>query len=139
MSLSSMLNSARHLLLIDGVSGLVMGLELIVFGDFLARHTGLPADLLFYAGVALLPIGLYMIWAGQGRPVSPVHLTIIIAGNGLWALASLALLGLVPLGPLGVALVLAQAAFVAVMAGLEYRALRGLTGLPVGAAVVAKP
>lgn len=139
MSLSSLLNSARHLLLIDGASGLVMGLELIVFGDFLARHTGLPTGFLFSAGALLLPIALYMIWAGLGRPVARIHLGIIIAGNGLWVLASLGLPVFLALTPLGVALVLGQAAFVALMAALELRVLRDLPAARSGMAMVAKP
>lgn len=87
----------------------------------------------------LLPIALYMIWAGLGRPVARIHLGIIIAGNGLWVLASLGLPVFLALTPLGVALVLGQAVFVALMAALELRVLRDLPAARSGMAMVAKP
>lgn len=113
-----------RILRLDAITCIAMGAALLVLGEFIARLTGLPSGLLFFAGVALIPIGLFMAataawWADRALPV-----WLIILGNAGWVVASLAVLAVVPsIGKLGVAFVLAQAAVVAFLAYLEWRNL----------------
>jgi hypothetical protein len=53
---------------------------------------------------------------------------LVVAGNGLWVVASLMLVlaGWIAPNPLGIAFIVAQALVVAVLAMLEHGALRGV-------------
>ncbi|PWR23906.1 hypothetical protein [Zavarzinia compransoris] len=135
MSLSALLRSARSLLLIDAATCLAMGAILLAAGDAVAGLTALDPALLFWAGVLLLPIGAYMALAALGPRVAPFHLGVIVAGNFLWVLASVAVLAVGAANGPGIAFVGVQAVAVAVLGGLELRALAGGGG---PAAAVAK-
>lgn len=114
----------RKLLLIDAATCAVMGLVLDVGALPLASLTGLPAAVLLYAGIGLFPIALFMA-ATAWRP-HPAAVGLVIAGNAAWVAGSLALLLPGWLAPTasGVAFVLVQALAVAVLAWLEFGALR---------------
>jgi hypothetical protein len=117
--------SLKSVLALDAASCLVMGVGLAALAQPLAGVTGLPAGLLTWAGVLLLPVAALIGVAAALRAVPRGLLLLIVAGNAGWVLASLALLasGLVAPNGLGVALVLAQAAAVAVLTALEARGL----------------
>jgi len=113
----------KTILLLDSATCLLMSALLIAGAGFVSGITALPETLLFYAGVLLAPIGLFMaatalLWLGSAAAV-----WLIIVGNGGWVIASLVLLVTVVPNGLGVAFVLAQALVVAVLARIEHRAL----------------
>lgn len=114
----------KTILLLDAATCLLMGLLLATASGFVCSITALPQPLLFCAGLLLLPIGLFMAataiwWLGSAAAV-----WLIIVGNVGWVIASLGLLMNVTANGLGVVFVLAQALVVAVLAWVEYRALR---------------
>ncbi|MEJ8571833.1 hypothetical protein [Microbaculum marinum] len=117
----------RAILGIDAATCAVMGLVLITGAGFIAGVTAIPAGLLCYAGLALLPIAAFMAIVAS-RPTPPAAgVWLVVTGNVLWVAASLVLAfgGLIAPNGLGWAFVLAQALIVAALAWLEYGALRG--------------
>ena len=115
----------KRVLLLDAASCLGMGLGLVAGATALAGPFGLPAALLSGAGLALVPIGLFMAFVAT-RTAPPAALVwLIILGNAGWVAQSLGLIAISPtISPLGTAFVAAQAAFVTLVAGLEYAGLR---------------
>lgn len=105
----------KPVLMLDAASCLGLGLLLSAFSGPIAGLTALPAPLLLWAGLLLLPVAALIGWAAT-RPVPPAPLlALIVAGNAGWIAASLLVLALVPANGLGVALVLGQALAVAVL------------------------
>ncbi len=118
----------RGVLAFDAATCIATGALLAGASGFVAGLTGLPALLLFYAGLSLLPFAALLIWLAS-RPVLPRAAVLAVAGyNALWALDSVVLLasGIVRPTALGIAFVLAQAAVVAVLALLQARGSRAL-------------
>lgn len=124
--LSASLLSLRNLLLADAATCAAMGLALASGAAPLAALTGLPAALLSYAGLALLPIAAVMLLIALRPALQPAGTWLVIAGNAAWVVASLALLlsGWVAPTATGAAFVVVQALAVAVLAKLEHGALR---------------
>jgi hypothetical protein len=115
----------KRVLLLDAASCLGMGLGLIPGAGALAGPFGLPAALLSGAGVALVPIGLFMAFVATRAAPPAILVWLIILGNAGWVVQSLALITISQtISALGIAFVASQAAFVAVMAALEYAGLR---------------
>jgi len=85
---------------------------------------GLPAALLFYAGLALLPIAAFMAWVATREQPPLAGVWLVILGNAGWVAGSVALLFLVSPTALGYAFVIGQAAIVAGLAELEYVSTR---------------
>jgi hypothetical protein len=119
--------SLRNVLVLDAVTCAAMGGLLLVAGGILAGPLGLPHDLLFYAGLLLLPVAAFMALIALPARTSALGVAIVIAGNWLWVAASVALpiLGLVAPTALGLAFLLVQAVAVSVLAILEQRAFSG--------------
>lgn len=119
--------SLRNLLVVDAVTCAVMGALLLVAGGILAGPLGLPADLLFYAGLLLLPVAAFMVLVARPARTPGAGAVIVIAGNWLWVAASIALpvFGLVAPSALGLAFLVVQAAAVALLAILEQKAFAG--------------
>lgn len=118
--------SMKSILLIDAATCLLMGAALLVASGMIACLTGIPQSLLFYAGVLLVPIGLFMAATGVWWRESSFAIWMIILGNVLWVVASLALLsGIIAPNALGVIFILAQAVVVGVLAWLELKAHLG--------------
>lgn len=117
--------SLRGLLGLDAVTCLVMGGLLLVAGGVLVPPLGLPHDLLFYAGLALLPVAAFMLAVAVPSASPAAGVFVVVAGNWLWVAASLALplFGLVSPTGLGYAFLGIQAAAVAVLALAEQRAM----------------
>jgi hypothetical protein len=111
----------RLVLWIDAATCAATGLLLSALAAKLSALLGLPAPLLLVAGLSLFPIAAFMAWAAK-RP-SPPAVWLVIGGNALWVLGSLLVLALSPT-TLGIVFVIAQAAAVALLAELEYAALR---------------
>jgi hypothetical protein len=127
MSTFRSLLSLRNLLVVDAVTCAAMGAFLTLGAGPLGTLTRLPSNLLFYAGISLLPIAAFMAFVAR-HPVHPAAAWLIIAGNGLWVAGSFMLLvsGWIAPNPLGITFIVAQALVVAVLAKLEHAALQGV-------------
>ena len=90
----------------------------------IARLTGLPANLLLAAGLALLPYAAYLLWIAGLDAVSSAAVWLPIALNILWAVECAVLAFVADPGPLGEAFLAVQVATVLVFAGLEFVAMR---------------
>jgi hypothetical protein len=116
----------RNTLLADAAMGVAAALPTIFAAGFLSRLLDLPEGLIFWAGVALLPIAVLLVAMARKSIVPAVWLSEIVLINGLWAAASFAILlsGLVRPNIFGAAFIIAQALAVATFAVLQFRALR---------------
>lgn len=128
MAIAAIANSVsvRQSVLGDGIMSGVFGVALIVGAAPLAPLLGIPAAFLFWVGVALLPWMASLIVIGrQERPKAGAVET-VIAVNALWVLGSTALAMWNPFGmtALGFAFVAAQGIAVALIAELQFSALR---------------
>lgn len=112
----------RAILALDGVACLAMGAGLAGLSSFLGSQTDLSPTFLRVAGLLLLPIGAFILAVASRREIPGWGVTLIVAGNGGWVLASLILplVGLIQPNVLGLVLVIGQAVAVAVIAGLEH-------------------
>ena len=115
----------RAVLAIDAATCLATGALMAFAGTPLGELTALPSGLLTPAGLSLFPIAAFLAWlAWQARPPG-WGVWLAILGNLGWVAGSLALLlGVLAPNGLGVGFVLAQAAAVAVLAGLEWAGLQ---------------
>lgn len=104
----------------DAVTCTLMGVLLTCLAPGLAELLLLPESLLFYAGVALLPIALFMAVLSMQAVPSLAGVWLVIIGNAAWVAASVAVLALTAPNALGVAFVVLQAAVVAAMAAAEW-------------------
>ena len=116
----------RNTLLADAAVGAAAAALTILGAGFLAPLLELPEGLIFWAGVALLPIVAFLFVMARRPEVPRPWLREIVLVNAAWVAASLAILifGLVQPNALGVAFVLAQALAVGLFALLEAAALR---------------
>lgn len=123
----------RTVLYLDAAICTVFGLFCAGLAGPLSGFTGLPGDLLFYAGLALLPVAVFMAFAARQATPSRLLVWMILLGNEAWILGSIAILifGIVEPNTLGCAFVVAQAVAVLPLVLLEYQ---GLRRLPVPAA-----
>ncbi len=117
-------NALQNILLLDAATCVAAG-ALMAFGsNFVAGLTGIPAPLLFWAGLILFPCAALMAFAGlQAAPPRPI-VWLIVLGNIGWVVASLAVFGFIAPNALGYVFILAQAAAVAVLALLEHNAMQ---------------
>ncbi|MGB3500358.1 MAG: hypothetical protein WBA44_01950 [Mesorhizobium sp.] len=116
----------RNVLLIDGAAGLAMGGAVAGMAPLLAPFLDLPQALLFWAGLALVPVGLFLLALSRRQTVSRLVLIDIVALNSLWAAASFGLMltGTITPNALGVAFVAGQALFVGALAACQLQSLR---------------
>lgn len=116
----------RRVLLLDAVSSGAMGILLLTAGGTLAGLLELPAELLKEAGWVLVPFALAVGFLATRARLPRAAVWAVIAVNAVWAVDSVLLLftGWVQPNSLGYVFVLGQAAFVAVMAELQYIGLR---------------
>lgn len=116
----------RRVLLLDAASCAGMGLALVTFNGWLSGVLNLPVGLLREAGVVLLPFALLLVFMSTRSRLPRAAVWAVIVGNAVWAIDSIVLLftGWVQPNLSGTLFVAGQAAFVAVMAELEYIGLR---------------
>lgn len=135
MATANTANSLRTILLVDALACGALGAVLVPGAGLIATVTTIPAALLFYAGLLLLPIAAFMAFAATRALGSPSAVWLEIAGNLLWVAASVALMVGDWISPnlLGHAFIAAQALVVAALAALEHAALRRLSSGPVTA------
>jgi hypothetical protein len=111
-------------LLFDAATCAGMGVLLLVATQGLATLLGLPAALLSWAGVLLLPCAVLMFITGRQRPPAAALVMLIVLGNLAWVAASAYVaLGVSGITTLGQVFVWAQALVVLVLAWLEWRGL----------------
>ena len=123
---SSTLLFVRRLLLTDAVVSGATGALMAVGATLLEPWLGLPAPLLRFTGIALLPFAAVVAWLGLQNAPARVGVQAIIATNFAWVAGSVLLLvagGVSPTG-LGTAFVLFQAAVVFVLGELQLVSLR---------------
>jgi len=118
----------RGALIVDAAACALMGAALAIFASPLASLTALAPDLLRWAGLLLLPVAGFIAVTALRMPGFRPALWIIVIGNIGWIAASLVVLVLALPNPFGVALLLAQAAAVAVLTVLEARGLAVSSG-----------
>jgi len=116
----------RRVLLLDALSSGAMGLGLLAGAGALSAILHLPAGLLTEAGIVLLPFAAFVGFLASREAPARAAVWLVIAMNVLWAIDSIVLLasGWVAPSALGHAFVIMQAAFVGVLAELEYIGLR---------------
>lgn len=97
----------------------------------LEQSLGLPPQLLFCAGIGLLPVAAILFYLATRENLSPAAVRTIIILNVLWTTDSFLLLlsGWFAPTTLGYAFVVFQACGVATFAALEYLGLRRSTKL----------
>jgi len=116
----------RWTLLADAATCVATGLLMTLGSGQLEQFLGLPAGLLRYAGVSLLPFAAFLVYLAKRENLSTQGVWTAIVLNTIWTAASLLLLmtGRVAPTELGYTFVIVQALGVAVFAGLEYFGLR---------------
>ena len=116
--------SLRPALLLDAAASGGLGALTLVFAGPLSGLLGLPAGLLTWAGLVLLPFATALVVASRRSPRWAGWA--VVGVNVFWVADSLVLLlsGWAAPTAFGVAFVLAQAMAVAAFAGLQAAALR---------------
>jgi hypothetical protein len=115
----------KRVLLLDAATCLGTGLMLVLGTGALSSSFGLDASLVQGAGIALIPIGLFMAGVGIRQAAPALFVYAIIAGNLLWTVESFIVIGTTPtITVIGEAFVAAQAIAVAGLAALEYMGVR---------------
>jgi hypothetical protein len=116
----------RRVLTVDALISGVTGAMMIVAADVLAGLLDVPATLLRYAGIALIPFVAYVFYLSRRASLAPASVWLVIALNVAWVIASgvLLLSGRIHPNAFGYAFVVAQAIAVAAFAELQYVGLR---------------
>jgi hypothetical protein len=116
--------SLQSILALDATTCVVMGVLLVCASGLVSGLTLVPAPLLLWAGLLLLPIAGFMAFFSRIPIVPAWAVQMIILGNLLWVLGSVALpvFGLISLNAFGWIFILAQAAVVAMFVVLEWSA-----------------
>ena len=117
-------NALQNVLLLDAATCVGAG-ALMAFGpSFVAGLTHIPAPLLTWAGLILLPCAALMLYAGLQAAPSRGIVWLIVLGNIGWVIASVGVFAFIAPNALGTIFILAQAAVVAVLALLEHNAMQ---------------
>ena len=116
----------RNALLLDAVATAATAFLAVAAAPLLEPLLGLPADLLFYAGLPLLPFAGFVYLTSRGEPISRKSATAVVIINALWVIDSIALLFTCWVAPtaLGYTFVIGQALVVALFAELQFTGLR---------------
>jgi len=114
----------RLTLLADALTSAAVGLLMATASGPIARLTGLPANLLLAAGLALLPYAAYLLWIAGLDAMPSAAVWLPIALNILWAAECAAVAFVGQAGPLGEAFLALQIMTVLAFAGLEFVGMR---------------
>jgi hypothetical protein len=122
-------SSLKPLLALDAATCAAMGVVLLLGSTPVAGVTEIPADLLFWAGASLIPIAAFMAIFSRTTPVPGWAAMLAVLGNFSWVAASIFLpaAGLIAPNALGWAFIVGQAGVVAILAKLEFDAVRDRT------------
>lgn len=124
MSPMQLNNALQNILLLDAATCAGAGVLMAFGSNFVAGLTGIPAPLLYWAGLILFPVAALMAYAGVQAAPSRSLVWLIVLGNIGWVIASLGVFAFITPNALGYIFILAQAAVVAVLALLEHNALQ---------------
>ena len=118
----------KPLIAIDAITCAAMGVALVFASAPMGELTGIPASLLYWAGVLLLPVAAFMAWVSRSANPPAWAVNLVILSNGAWVAASLFLpvAGMITPNLFGWVFLVGQAAAVTVLTGLEVRASRTL-------------
>ncbi|MBC7987608.1 MAG: hypothetical protein H7X93_13225 [Sphingomonadaceae bacterium] len=116
----------RRVLATDSLTCAVMGIALIAAAETIASAIGLPRPLVFGAGVALIPIALFIGWLATRSAPPGVLVWLVIAGNIAWSAESVITLAQYAgaVTPFGEVFIAGQAVAVLGITLLEYLGLR---------------
>lgn len=116
----------RFALRLDGVASASVGLLACLGLGAVGNALGAPRAAVLAAGLFSLGYGVFAFWLGSRPRVRTTGVWAIVVGNLLWAAASVALgfSGWIAPTAVGLALLLAQAAAVALFAELQFLGLR---------------
>ena len=115
----------KRVLTLDAASCLAMGLLLTLGAGALAPMFGIDRQIVGGAGLALIPVGLFILWLGTRQAAAPTFVYLVIAGNIAWSVESVVLIANADkITPLGIAFVGVQAAAVAGLSLLEWIGVR---------------
>lgn len=115
--------TVRNILALDAATCALMGIVLAAAARPLSALLALPQDLLFYAGLLLLPIAGFMAVIARHTQPWATGVWLVIAGNAAWVLASIVVLATTSSNMLGTGFLAFQAGIVAVLAMGEFKAL----------------
>ena len=126
MPLTSSDNFMRFVLWADAISCLACGVLQVSLTTVLSERLGLPAALLADTGIFLLLYGAAVLFLATRIRVPSAIVWLLIAGNLAWAVACIAILfdGAAELTLFGKGYIVLQASAVAILAQLQYAALR---------------
>jgi hypothetical protein len=126
MPVTSSDNFMRLVLWADAISCLACGLLQVSLTTVLSERLGLPATLLVDTGIFLLLYGAAVLFLATRIRVASAIVWLLIAGNMAWAVACIAILfgGAAELTLFGKGYIVLQASAVAILAQLQYAALR---------------
>ena len=122
----------RFVIIADALATAGTGLLMVTLGGALEPLLGIPASLMHYAGLGLLPYAAVVGYLGSRTRVPRWAILAVVVGNVLWTVDSVLLLltGWVEPTKLGYAFVIGQAVVVGVFAELQYVGLRQSTPAP---------
>lgn len=120
----SQIPALQTILKFDSATCALMGALLVSASGLVAGVTAIPANLLFWAGLLLLPVAAFMAVLAGTVLVPSLGTYLVIGGNLLWIVASLALpvAGVISPNVFGWILVLGQAVVVAGFVWAEWTA-----------------
>ncbi|MFL6714345.1 MAG: hypothetical protein ACJ8LN_15680 [Sulfurifustis sp.] len=126
MSLSRPSNVLRFALTADAAVSGATGVLMVFLSGLLDGLLQVPPSLLFYAGLVLIPYAAFIAVLARRESLSRGIVTIVIAGNVLWATACVLVMlsGWVAPNWLGYAFIAVQAIAVVAFAELQYVGLR---------------
>lgn len=115
----------RFALIADAVSGAAICVLLIAGPGFVGEWLNLPRDLLFYAGLVMIPFVALLAYILTRTEPPRGAVMAIVDLNMIWALASFGLLfsGWVQPNTLGTVIVAGQAVAVALLGAVQFVAL----------------
>jgi hypothetical protein len=116
----------RFALVADAIASGATGLAMALFSGALSALLNLPAPLLFYAGLILVPYAAAIAYLSRRKVLPRWAVFAVIVCNVLWAVDSviLAFSGWVAPSALGYAFILMQALVVFAFAEMQYVGLR---------------
>ena len=126
------MTTLKNVLVINAVSSGATGLGLIVMSDFIATLFDTSHKAPFIGvGVFLVAFAAFVFFASQRNPISESSVRLITLLDSIWVMASIAIVVLqsFDLSGLGYILIVGVAAWVGLMAFLQYNGLKLIRGL----------
>ena len=119
----------KKVLYLDAAMSGAAGVLMVAGSAVLAPLLEIPAGLLFWAGLALVPFVALLVLTARSAEISRLMLFDIVLVNALWVVASFAIMlaGLVQPNVFGIAFISIQALAVAGLTALQVAGLRALS------------